>query len=310
MNPLINDEKHYVTLNNYLRSRFSQKVFKVSLNAGFTCPNRDGTISRGGCLYCSEALSGDFAGQKTDSFKQQFRQIKTMMSSKWPKAQYIAYLQAGSNTYAPIEVLSATYQEVINLDPNILIFCLATRPDVISNDVISLLAQINKQKEVWVELGFQTMHEKTKAFLNIGYSNETFVKTVERLKKANLTVIAHIINGLPNETPAMMVETAKFLNDLPIDGIKIHMLHLMKNTALGTLYEQNPFPLLSLEAFVQITVLQLRHLNDQIIIHRLTGDAPMELLIKPKWTLKKFVVINEIDKLMRRNNFYQGDLLK
>lgn len=310
MNPLINNEKHYSTLNNYLRARFGEKVFKVSLNAGFTCPNRDGTIGYGGCLYCSAALSGDFAGSKNDSLKKQFQKIKKVMSSKWPTASYIAYLQAGSNTYAPLEVLKKIYEEVINLDTNILVLSIATRPDIISDEVISLLKSINEQKEIWVELGFQTMHEETRRFLNVGYQNDTFIDTVNRLKEANLKVIVHIINGLPNESEDMMIETAKFLNQLPIDGIKIHMLHLMVDTPLGALYQEKPFPLLSLKEFVKITVNQLRHLNDNIIIHRLTGDAPRNLLIEPIWTLKKFVVINEIDKLMRQNNFFQGDLIK
>lgn len=306
----MNNEKHYITLNNYLKNRFDKKVFKIALNGNFTCPNRDGTLSKKGCLFCSESGSGDFAGEKNKSFFDQFQDIKQMMEEKWPDGYYIAYLQANTNTYDTLENLEKKYNEIINLDPKIKIFSIATRPDCINDDIINLLQKINQQVEVWVELGFQTANEATAKFINRGYQNQCLEIAVMKLYQANITSIVHIINGLPGDTFDDYIATVKYLNKLPIQGIKIHMLHVMKNTPLASIYEQNPFPLLSLEEYVQVVTTQLRYLNNQIVIHRITGDSPKDLLIAPKWTLKKFVVMNEIDKLMRKENIYQGDKLK
>lgn len=301
------NEKHYHTLNNYLSNKYQSKVFKVSLNGNFTCPNRDGTISPVGCLFCSEAGSGDYAGERTESLTEQFQRVLTRMKEKWPEGKYIAYLQANTNTYAPLTILKEKYEEIINIDPNIIIFSIATRPDCLSDEIIDYLAELNQRIEVWVELGFQTCHESTSKFINRGYPNEVFLEAVQKLRAHNLTTIVHIINGLPHETKEMMIETTKFLNKLDIQGIKIHMLHVMKNTPLGRLYLKNPFPILSLFEYIDIVVSQLEQLRKEIVIHRVTGDSPKNLLIEPAWTLKKFVVLNEIDKLMRRKGIYQGD---
>ncbi|HHU80287.1 MAG: TIGR01212 family radical SAM protein [Bacilli bacterium] len=300
-------EKYYHTLNNYLTNKYHTKVFKVSLNGNFTCPNRDGTISSLGCLFCSESGSGDFAGEKTETLTEQFQNVLTRMKEKWPEGKYIAYLQANTNTYAPLDELKEKYEEIIKIDPNIIIFSIATRPDCLSDEVIEYLAELNKRVEIWVELGFQTCHERSAKFINRGYSNEVFVESVNKLRAHNLTTIVHIINGLPNETKEMMIETAKFLNNLDIQGIKIHMLHVMKNTPLGELYMKKPFNLLTRDEYVDVVVNQLEHLRKEIVIHRVTGDAPKDLLIEPTWTLKKFVVLNEIDKLMRKEHRFQGD---
>ncbi len=312
MNPLINAEKHYVTLNNYLKSIYNKKVFKVSLNGNFSCPNRDGKISYNGCIFCSEAGSGDFAGEKSKPIKEQFRDVLNKMKTKWNDGYYIAYFQANTNTYDTLENLKKRYDEIIKdnilLDENIKILSIATRPDCLNEEIVSYLASINKHLPVWIELGFQTMHQNTALLINRGYFNDTFEDAIKLLKKYNLATIVHIINGLPGETKDDMIETVKYLNNLNIDGIKIHMLHIMKNTPLEKYYYDNNFSVLTLEEYVDIVTTQLRYLNDHIIIHRVTGDSPKELLIEPKWTLKKFVVINEIDKLMRKNNIYQGDL--
>lgn len=312
MNKLINNEKHYVTLNNYLKSIYNKKVFKISLNGNFSCPNRDGKISHNGCIFCSEKGSGDFAGEKNLPIKEQFYEIVNKMEQKWHDGYYIAYFQANTNTYDTLENLKKRYNEIINdgvlLDDKIKILSIATRPDCINEEIVSYLANINKTIPVWIELGFQTMHHKTAILINRGYFNNTFIDAVNLLSKYNLTTIVHIINGLPGESFDDMIDTAKYLNKLPIQGIKIHMLHIMKNTPLEDYYKETNFNVLTLEEYVKIVSMQLQHLNDNIVIHRVTGDSPKELLIEPKWTLKKFIVINEIDKYMRANNIYQGDL--
>lgn len=299
-------EKYYHTLNNYLTNKYHTKVFKVSLNGNFTCPNRDGTISSLGCLFCSESGSGDFAGEKTETLTEQFQNVLTRMKEKWPEGKYIAYLQANTNTYAPLDELKEKYEEIIKIDPNIIIFSIATRPDCLSDEVIEYLAELNKRVEIWVELGFQTCHERSAKFINRGYSNEVFVESVNKLRAHNLTTIVHIINGLPNETKEMMIETVKYLNHLDIQGVKIHSLFILKNTILGNIYQNNPFKVLSQEEYVDIVCEQIAYLKQNIIIHRLNGDAPKDLLIAPWWSVKKFVVMNEIDKEMKRRNYYQG----
>ena len=308
MKHLMNHEKHYITFNNYLKDRFHDKVFRVSLNAGFTCPNRDGLKSTKGCIYCSNKLSGDFAGDIFDDFSTQFKKGVELESKKWQSSTYIAYLQAGTNTYGNVEHLRKIYNEIINIDKFIKVLSIATRPDCINEEIVNLLKEINQKCEVWIELGFQTMHEATSLFINKCYNNQDFEYAINLLNNAGIKVIVHIINGLPYETKEMMIDTVKYLNQFNLFGIKIHMLHVMKDTILGDLYLKESFKLLSLEEFVEVTVEQLRHLKTNIVIHRLTGDAPRDLLIEPLWTLKKFVVLNEIDKYMRKHNYYQGDL--
>ena len=308
MKHLMNHEKHYVTFNNYLKERFGHKVFRVSLNAGFTCPNRDGSKSSLGCIYCSEKLSGDFAGNVLDNLSTQFNEGISKMRQKWEEGTYIAYLQAGTNTYGKINKLKEIYSEVINLNKDIEVISIATRPDCINEEIVEVLDQINRKCEVWVELGLQTMHNDTSILINKCYDNHDFENAVKLLHDKNIKVIVHIINGLPNETKEMMIETAKYINQFNLFGLKIHMLHIMKNTPLEEYFKKNPFHVLTLEEFIDITSTQLRYISTNTVIHRLTGDAPKDLLIEPFWTLKKFVVLNEIDKHMRKNNIYQGDL--
>ena len=305
---LMNDEKHYVTLNNYLRNRFGTKVFRISLNAGLSCPNRDKSPNNIGCLYCSSNLSGDFAGKKEDSFTNQFNSIKKVMENKWHDGLYIAYLQAGSNTYASIETLREIYNEVISLDEKIVVLSIATRPDCINEEIVTLLNEISKKVELWIELGFQTSNDIIKDKLNIGYNNSNFEYSMRLLNDNNIPVIVHIINGLPEDTEDGMINTIKYLNQFKISGIKIHMLHILKNTPLGDIYLNKPFKVLSKDEFIDISVKQLRLLNPNVVVHRITGDPDKENLIEPTWVLKKFVVLNDIDKLMRKENYYQGDL--
>ena len=235
------------------------------------------------------------------------------MEKKWPDGYYIAYFQANTNTYAPLDELKSKYEQIITkdgpIDPKIKILAIATRPDCLSDEIIEYLSTLNKKIKLVIELGFQTKHQKTINLINRGYNNDIFEQTLKKLQKENIETVVHIINGLPYETKEMMIETVKYLNDLKVNGIKIHMLHIMKNTPLEKYYQENPFPILTLSEYTDIITTQLRYLNTSIVIHRVTGDSPKELLIEPLWTLKKFVVINEIDKLMRKEKIYQGDLL-
>lgn len=303
-------EKRYRSLSAYLKERFGEKVFKVSLNAGFTCPNIDGTKGRGGCTFCSPLGSGDFAGNKKDDLYTQFHNIKDMMHKKWPKAKYIAYFQAFTNTYAPLEELKEMYEKFVDYDPNIVAISIATRPDCLPDDVVEYLGELNTRIPLIVELGLQTMHEETANRVNRGHDYETFVEGVEKLRSKNIETVVHIINGLPGETPEMMLETAKAIAQLDVQGIKIHMLHVIKHTYMGFQYKKNPFPLLTLEEYVDIVIRQLEVLPPDMVIHRLTGDAVREHLIAPEWTLKKWVTLNTIDHELKRRNTYQGRLYK
>lgn len=312
MNELFTEEKHYLTLNNYLKHLYNEKVFKVSLNGNFSCPNRDGKISTNGCIFCSAKGSGDFAGNINLSIKDQFYEVVSKLENKWPNGAYIAYFQANTNTYGTVSELKMRYEQIIKdgkkLDDKIKVLSIATRPDCLDDDILNLLNELNKQIPLWIELGFQSSNENTAKFINRGYQNECLITAVNNLKAIGIKVIVHIINGLPTDTYGDMINTVKFLSHLPIDGIKIHMLHVINNSPLGKLYKEKPFPLLSLEEYVEIVVAQLRLLPPNVVIHRITGDADKNELLAPMWTLKKFVVMNEIDKLMRKEKYYQGDL--
>lgn len=306
MQNYINNQHRYYNLDYYLKTRFKTKVFKVALNGNFTCPNRDGTISDKGCVFCSLEGSGDFAGNRYDSLAKQFQDVKTLIHQKWPHAAYIAYFQANTNTYAPLEKLKQIYEEAIHLDSNIVAISIATRPDCLSEEILDYLEELNQRIPVWVELGLQTIDEQTAIFINRGYKLEVFTQAVTNLHRRGIEVIVHIINGLPHETKEMMLQTVRFLNSQKIQGIKIHSLFVLKQTALGDLYEKNPFKMLSLVEYVDIVCEQLAILRSDIVIHRLNGDAPRTLLIEPQWSVKKLVVMNEIDKEMKRRNYFQG----
>ncbi len=302
--------KPYHTLNDFYLEQFHSKVFKVALNGDFTCPNRDGTISDSGCIFCSEKGSGDFAGDKTLSLEEQFQTIKSMMNQKWPEGKMIAFFQANTNTYGPIEKLKYLFEKALSLDKNIVGLSVATRPDCLSNATIEYLSDLSKRTFLTLELGLQTIHEATAKWMNRGYDLNVFEEAIWRLHKKNIRIVVHIINGLKDETKEMMLDTIRYLNKLPISGIKIHMLNILKNTPLETEYHQHPFHLLSLEEYTDTVASQIAMMNPDFIIERLTGDAPKELLIEPVWTIKKFVVTNEIDKLLRKNQWHQGILLK
>lgn len=302
-----NTNKRYHTLDYYLKNKYQSKVFKVSLNADFTCPNRDGSIAFGGCSFCSGLGSGDFAGNINDSLDQQFEDIKARMHLKWPKAKYIAYFQAFTNTYAPLDKLKEVYLPFVGRE-NVVALDIATRPDCLSDEVIEFLDELSQEIDIWLDLGLQTTHDEIARSFNRGYDYEVFEKVIEKLSKTNLKVCVHIINGLPNESEEMMLENIKRLAKLDIQGIKIHMLHLIKNTKMANEYLKTGFDLLTRDEYIALVVKQLRHLPKEIIVHRLSGDASASDLVAPLWTLKKIDVLNGIDKLMALEDVYQGDL--
>jgi len=306
MKDYINNQHRYYTLDYYYKTKYNSKVFKVALNGNFTCPNRDGTISHNGCIFCSESGCGDFAGDKELPLKQQFDQVKNIILNKWPKAKYIPYFQANTNTYGTLDKIKTLFDEAITLDKDIVSISIATRPDCISDDVLLYLNELNKKIPVTIELGLQTIHDSTASIINRGYKLNVFEETVKRLNKYNIEIVVHIINGLPFETKEMMLDTAKYLNNLNIHGIKIHSLFILKNTKLADMFLNNEFNILSLDEYIDITTEQLAIIRDDIVIHRINGDAPRDLLIEPLWSLKKLVVMNEIDKLMKEKNYFQG----
>lgn len=303
------NSKRYYTLNHYLRNKYGQKVFKIPLNAGFTCPNRDGTLGTGGCSFCNAKGAGDYAGNPGDSIHDQFEQIKRILHRKWGHGLYIAYFQAYSNTYAPIEKLSRLYQEALQ-EPDVVGLAIATRPDCLPDDVVELLQEINQQTNLWIELGLQTAHEKTSAALNIGYGYQQYLQALQQLNQAQIDVVTHIILGLPGETREDMMETAHCLAALTMQGIKIHLLHLMKGTALAKYYDEKPFSLMNFEEYIDLVIDILEIMPPQRVIHRLTGDSPRELLIGPEWSLHKWEVLNGIDRRMEERQTWQGRLFK
>ena len=297
--------KRYHTLDYFYKHKFNFKVFKVSLNAGFTCPNKDGTKGIGGCIYCSKLGSGDYAGNKKKSLTEQFNEVKEIMLKKWPNAKYIGYFQANTNTYAEVNILKDKYEEILKLD-NVIGLNIATRPDSITDECMDYLEELSKKTYLTIELGLQTIHEKTSKLINRCHTLECFEECVKNLRKRNINVVVHIINGLPYETKEMMLETVKYLNKLDIQGIKIHMLHVVEGTSLAELYKREKFHILSREEYVDIVCDELELLREEIVINRITGDPNPNDLIEPNWLIKKFGVLNEIDKEMLRRDSYQG----
>ena len=296
-----NSNKRYHTLDYHYKKLFNEKIIKVSLNAGFSCPH----LKSGGCIYCSKIGSGEYAGDIKDDLVTQFNNVKKVMNKKWPAGKYIGYFQARTNTYAPLNVLKEKYETILKID-NVIGLAIATRPDSITDECLEYLSELNKRTYLTIELGLQTIHEKTAKLINRGHDLKCFTKMVKKLREKNINVVVHIINGLPFETKEMMLETVKYLNDLDIQGIKIHMLQILKDTKLEKLYQDAPFKLLTKEEYIEIVCEQLQYLNDEIVIHRLTGDPKPEDLIAPNWVIKKIDVLNGIDKYMAKNDIIQG----
>lgn len=303
------DNKRYHTLNYFFKNKFNDKVYKISLNAGFTCPNIDGTKGFGGCIYCSKMGSGEHGGNPDKDLIEQFNDVKKIMEKKWTSNKYIAYFQARTNTYAPLEVLKEKYEKVLKID-NVIGLFIATRCDAITDETLDYLEELSKRTFLVIELGLQSIHPKTSKLINRGHTLEEFDLMVKKLRERNINVVVHIINGLPFESDEMMLETVKYLSKLDIQGIKIHMLNIIKDTPLHELYKKEKFHILTKDEYINIVIRQLELLPQEIVIHRITSDPDFDSLIEPKWLLKKFCLLNDIDKEMVKRNTYQGKYYK
>ena len=295
-------EKHYNTLSDYYKRLFNTKVFKVSLDAGFTCPNKDGHLATGGCIFCNGAKG---IGNVKQSLKKQFEEVKCTLHKKWPNSKYIVYLEANTNTYAPLTRLKEIYEEVLSYE-GVVGLNIGTRCDCLSDDIIDYLSELNERTHLTIELGLQFSKEGTLKLLNRHHSLEEYTSAVKRLHSKGIKVVSHIINGLPGESFDNMLNTVRYLNNLKIDGIKIHMLYIEKGTALETYYKNNPFHILTLDEYVYITSKEIEILDSHVVVHRISSGPDHDKLIEPLWLKEKFKVLNSIDKYLEENNIYQG----
>lgn len=301
--------KPYRSLDYMLRERFGEKVYKVTLNGGMSCPNRDGTIGTGGCIFCSEGGSGDFAADVALSVTEQIESQIEILSQKRPIQKYIAYFQAYTNTYAPVEYLRKIFKEAMS-HPGIVALSVGTRPDCLGEEVLDLLEELNRIKPVWIELGLQTIHEKTAQYIRRGYRLSCFDQAVENLRKRNIEVIVHTILGLPGESREEILETMRYLNKKDIQGIKLQLLHVLKGTDLAYDYLAGRFHVYEREEYLALLIECLENLDPEIVIHRITGDGPKDLLIAPLWASRKREVLNLLHHQMKEQNSYQGKSLK
>lgn len=297
--------KPYHSLDFMLRERFGEKVYKVALDGGMSCPNRDGTLGTGGCIFCSAGGSGDFAASRTLGITEQIDSQIARITQKRPVNRYIAYFQAYTNTYAPEGYLRDLFSEAIS-HPQVAAVSIGTRPDCLPPETVQLLASLNRQKPVWVELGLQTIHERTARYIRRGYQLPCFADAVKRLHEAGLEIIVHTILGLPGESGEDVLETMKYLNRLPIQGIKLQLLHVLKGTDLARDYQAGLFQVLSMEDYLCLLISCLEHLRPDLVIHRLTGDGPRDLLIAPQWSSAKRTVLNQLHHRMKEKHTWQG----
>lgn len=298
-------EKPYHSLDYMLRERFGEKVYKVTLNGGMSCPNRDGKLGTRGCIFCSAGGSGDFAADSSLSITEQIDRQISILSAKRPIHKYIAYFQAFTNTYAPVEYLEKIFTEALS-HPGIAALSIGTRPDCLGKDVIALLSRLNRQKPVWVELGLQTIHEKTAAYIRRGYPLSCFEDAVRRLRSEDIEVIVHTILGLPGESTQDILNTMKYLNHQDIQGIKLQLLHVLRGTDLASDYEKGLFRTYERDEYISLVISCLEHLRPDMVIHRITGDGPKDLLIAPLWASRKREVLNLLHHQMKENHNYQG----
>ena len=300
-------DSRFRSLNNDLRERFGEKLYKLTLNGGCTCPNRDGTLGTRGCIFCSEGGSGEFAASPQLSIQEQIEDGKRRLAGKRPVKKYIAYFQAYTNTYAPVEHLRRVFTEAISC-PEIAVLSIATRPDCLGEEVLELLEELNRRKPVWVELGLQTIHEKTASFIRRGYPLPVFDRAVKELEARGIEIIVHTILGLPGETTDMMLDTMRYVNSTPAAGIKLQLLHILKHTDLADYYQHTGFHILTMNEYVDLVIRCLEVCRPDLVIHRLTGDGPKDLLIAPEWSQAKRQVLNTIQKELKRRNTFQGRL--
>ena len=300
-------DSRFRSLNDDLRERFGEKLYKLTLNGGCTCPNRDGTLGTRGCIFCSEGGSGEFAASPQLSIQEQIDDGKRRLAGKRPVKKYIAYFQAYTNTYAPVEHLRRVFTEAISC-PEIAVLSIATRPDCLGEEVLELLEELNRRKPVWVELGLQTIHEKTASFIRRGYPLPVFDRAVKELEARGIEIIVHTILGLPGETADMMLDTVRYVNSTPAAGIKLQLLHILKHTDLADYYQHTGFHILTMNEYVDLVIRCLEVCRPDLVIHRLTGDGPKDLLIAPEWSQAKRQVLNTIQKELKRRNTFQGRL--
>jgi hypothetical protein len=307
--PYSDTNKRYHTQNYFLRHKFGGKVAKISLNGGFTCPNKDGTKGTGGCTYCSPTGSGDFSGDPCDSISSQFEQGKALLSEKWQPSKFIAYFQPNTGTYAPLCRLKQLYEEALSL-PNVAGLAVSTRPDCITLEIADYLASLSERTFLTVELGLQTIHDKTAERINRCHTYEDFLAGYEMLHSRGIPIGVHIINGLPNEDTSMMLETAAALSALDIHSLKIHLLHIIKGTAIAASYESGEFPAMTMEDYVSTVCSQIELMPPKVVIERITGDGSRDTLIAPRWSLDKKRVMNAVDKEFVRRGTMQGSNYK
>ena len=300
-------QKRYTTWNEYLRTNFGEKIFKVPIDAGFDCPNRDGTVAHGGCTFCTVSGSGDMILEPEAPIADQFAPEVAQFHKKRPGVKkYIDYFQNYTNTHAPVEVLRERFEQAVN-QPDVVGISIGTRPDCLPDDVVDYLAELNRRMEVWIDLGLQTTYEETSDLINRAHDYETYEDAVKRLRVHNINVCTHLIYGLAGETSEMMLENVRrMVLDSDIQGVKLHLLHLMKQTRLQRDYHEGKLQLMSQEEYVKVICDQLEMIPKEIVIHRLTGDAPRDLIIGPMWSLKKWEVLNSIDAEMERRGSVQG----
>lgn len=298
-------EKRYHSLDYHLKHTYGEKLYKLALNGGMTCPNRDGTLGDRGCIFCSAGGSGDFAGNPRESIRQQIASGKEQIKKKTDAVSYIAYFQAYTNTYAKVSYLEKIFTEAISC-PEVKILSIATRPDCLNDEILTLLARLNRIKPVWVELGLQTIHEQSAQFIRRGYSLSVFEEAVRNLRQIGVEVIVHTILYLPGETKLMMQETISYLNIMDIQGIKLQLLHILHGTDLADYYETSPFFVPTMEEYIAFLGKCITQLRPDIVIHRLTGDGPKELLIAPRWTGHKRLVLNKMNQYFKEQDLWQG----
>lgn len=299
------NEKPYYSLDYALKSRFGEKIYKLTLNGGMTCPNRDGHLGDRGCIFCSAGGSGDFAASPALTISEQIASAKALLSGKRPVSKYIAYFQAYTNTYAPVPYLRRIFMEAIE-HPEIVALSIATRPDCLGDDVLQLLKELNEIKPVFVELGLQTIHESTAKLIRRGYPLSCFELAVNNLHAAGLEIVVHVILGLPHETKDDMLATIRYLNHCPIQGIKLQLLHILKDTDLADYYKNPGFPVLTQEAYTDLVISCIEILRPDIVVHRITGDGPKDLLLAPLWSSAKRQVLNQIHQQFRLRGTWQG----
>lgn len=302
-------KKHYYSFSDHLKERFQEKVYKLSLSGGMTCPNRDGTLGEKGCIFCSESGSGEFCQSAVLPISEQIKNAKKLVKIKTKSEKFIAYFQNFSNTYAPKEYLESIFTEAIQ-NPEIVMLSVATRPDLLGEDIISLLQKLSKIKPVSVELGLQTMHQKTADYIRRGYDLDVFEEAVKNLKNAGIETVVHLIIGLPHESREEILETAEYVGRLGVNGVKFHMLYVVKGTDLEKEYQKGNVPLFSLEEYTSILAECIRRTPKNVVIHRITGDGAKKDLIAPLWTADKKRVLNYINHEFERISLSQGDLAK